>query len=109
MDIPATRYAKNAVGISIAYQVMGDGPRDLLYLPGYASNLRWQWELPTYARFLRRLASFSRLIVVDRRGTGLSDRFSPEDLPPLEDLADDIGTVMDAVGSEQVALLGSED
>ncbi|HEX3299110.1 MAG TPA: adenylate/guanylate cyclase domain-containing protein [Actinomycetota bacterium] len=109
MDIPETRYAKTAGGISIAYQVVGDGPIDLVYLPGYASNLRWQWELPSYARFLRRLASFSRLIIIDRRGTGLSDRFSPQDLPALEELADDILTVMDAVGSEQVALLGSED
>jgi class 3 adenylate cyclase len=109
MDVPETRYAKTSAGIYIAYQVVGNGPIDLLYLPGYASNLRWQWELPSYARFLMRLASFSRLIVVDRRGTGLSDRFSPKDLPPLEELADDIQTVMEAVGSERIALFGSED
>jgi class 3 adenylate cyclase len=109
MDIPETKYATTSDGVHIAYQTLGDGPIDLLYLPGYASNLRWQWELPSYARFLRRLASFSRLIIVDRRGAGLSDRFSPQDLPPLEDLADDIETVIDAVGSERVALLGSED
>src|SRR5437764_8856512 len=109
MDVPATNYVKTPSGIYIAYQVIGNGPIDLVYLPGYASNLRWQWELPSYAKFLVRLASFSRLIVVDRRGTGLSDRFSPQDLPPLEELADDVLTVMKAVGSEQVALLGSED
>jgi class 3 adenylate cyclase len=109
MDVPQIRYAKTPSGINIAYQVIGDGPIDLLYLPGYASNLHWQWELPSYARFLTRLSSFSRLIVVDRRGAGLSDRFSPQDLPPLEELADDILTVMDAVGSKKLALLGSED
>ena len=106
MEIPETRYAKTFEGVHIAYQVVGEGPIDLLYLPGYASNLYWQWELPSYARFLERLASFSRLILVDRRGTGLSDRFSPQDLPPLEDLADDLETVMDAVGSERITLLG---
>ena len=106
---PKTRYAKTIDGVNIAYQVVGDGPIDLLYLPGYVSNLFWQWELPSYARFLERLGSFSRLILVDRRGTGLSDRFSPQDLPPLEELADDLGTVLDAVGSERVALLGTED
>ncbi len=109
MDILKTRYAKTSDGVYIAYQVLGDGPMDLLYLPGYTSNLFWQWELPSYARFLEQLASFSRLILVDRRGTGLSDRFSPQDLPPLEDLADDLEIVMDAVGSERIALLGTED
>jgi pimeloyl-ACP methyl ester carboxylesterase len=109
MEIPETRYAKTPEGVYIAYQVVGDGPIDLLYLPGYTSNLFWQWELPSYARFLEQLASFSRLILVDRRGTGLSDRFSPQDLPPLEDLADDLVTVMDAVGSERIVLLGTED
>jgi pimeloyl-ACP methyl ester carboxylesterase len=106
---PEARYAKTSDGVYIAYQVLGDGPMDLLYLPGYTSNLFWQWELPSYARFLEQLASFSRLILVDRRGTGLSDRFSPQDLPPLEDLADDLEIVMDAVGSERIALLGTED
>ena len=109
METPETRYAKTPEGVYIAYQVIGDGPIDLLYLPGYTSNLFWQWELPSYAHFLEQLASFSRLILVDRRGTGLSDRFSPQDLPPLEDLADDLETVMDAVGSERIALLGTED
>ncbi|TMK35872.1 MAG: adenylate/guanylate cyclase domain-containing protein [Actinobacteria bacterium] len=109
MERPETRYAKTSEGVYIAYQVLGDGPIDLLYLPGYTSNLFWQWELPSYARFLEQLASFSRLILVDRRGTGLSDRFSPQDLPPLEDLADDLVTVMDAVGSERIVLLGTED
>jgi len=101
--VPEVRYAKTASGVHIAYQVVGDGPIDLVFVPGYAANLQWQWELPSYARFLERLASFSRLIIVDRRGAGLSDRFSPEDLPPLEDLADDLEVVLDAVGSERAA------
>ena len=78
---PEVHYAKTPQGVHIAYQVVGDGPLDLLFAPGYASNLQWQWELPSYARFLERLASFARLIVVDRRGAGLSDRFSPRTLP----------------------------
>jgi pimeloyl-ACP methyl ester carboxylesterase len=103
------RYAKTPGGVHVAYTVVGDGPIDLLYVPGYTTNLLWQWELPTYARFLEQLASFSRLILVDRRGAGLSDRFSPQDLPPLEDLAADLEAVMLAVGSERTALLGTED
>jgi class 3 adenylate cyclase len=106
---PDVHYAKTPQGVHIAYQVVGDGPLDLLFVPGYASNLQWQWELPSYARFLERLASFARLIIVDRRGAGLSDRFSPEDLPPLEDLADDLEVVLDAVGSRRTALFGAED
>ncbi len=72
MDLPETRYASTADGPSIAYQVFGQGVVDLLYVPGYHSNLELNWELPAYARMLRRLASFSRLITVDRRGTDLS-------------------------------------
>jgi pimeloyl-ACP methyl ester carboxylesterase len=109
MRAPDVHYARTPNGIHIAYQVIGDGPIDLVFVPGYAANLQWQWELPSYARFLERLASFSRLIIVDRRGAGLSDRFSPEDLPPLEDLADDLEVVLDAVGSERAALFGTED
>ena len=109
MRAPDVRYAKTPQGVHIAYQVVGDGPIDLVFVPGYAANLQWQWELPSYARFLERLASFSRLIILDRRGAGLSDRFSPEDLPPLEDLADDLEVVLDAAGSERAALFGAED
>jgi len=109
VDIPETRYVKTSGGVHIAYQVLGDGPIDLVYLPGYASNVQWLWELPANARFLGRLAEFSRLIVMDRRGTGLSDRFSPEDLPPLEVLAADLLAVLDEVGSDTAVLFGSED
>jgi len=109
VPVPQIRYVKTPAGVNIAYAVLGDGPFDLVFVPGYASNLQWHWELPSYARFLERLASFSRLIVIDRRGTGLSDRYSPEDLPPLEDLSDDLEAVLDEVGSERAALFGAED
>ncbi len=99
MRSPEVHYARTPAGIHIAYQVVGDGPIDLACVPGYAANLQWQWELPSYARFLQRLASFSRLIIVDRRGAGVSDRFSPHDLPPLEDLADDLETVLESSSS----------
>jgi class 3 adenylate cyclase len=106
--IPEIRYARNG-GVALAYQVLGDGPIDLVFLPAFISNIEIAWESPSYARFLRRLASFSRLIFMDRRGTGLSDRMSPEDLPPLEVLMDDLAVVLDAVGSERPALFGYSD
>ena len=73
---PETHFAENN-GVSIAYQVFGDGPQDLIYIPGWLSNLDLFWEEPRVARFLLSLANFSRVIVIDRRGTGLSDRVSP--------------------------------
>ena len=94
---------------AIAFEVVGDGPVDLIYLPGFINNLEVIWDNPLLARFLERLATFSRLVIVDRRGSGLSDRLSPEDLPPLEDLADDITAVMDTVGIGRAALMGSSD
>ncbi len=109
MEIPATHYAKTDDGVHIAYQVLGDGPKDLLFVPGFASNLVWNWQLPSYARFLRRLSSFCRLIIVDRRGSGVSDRLSPEDLPPLEVIADDLGVVLDAVGSERASIFAADE
>ncbi len=69
---PKTRYAKSGGG-SIAYQVVGDGPSDIVFIPGYVSNVEFWWELPTTAHLFERLASFSRLILWDKRGTGLSD------------------------------------
>jgi len=107
-DIPEIRYARNG-DVALAYQVLGEGPIDLVFLPGFITNLEIAWENPLYARFLRRLASFSRLILMDRRGTGLSDRMAPEDLPPLEVLMDDLAVVLDAVGSERTALFGFSD
>src|SRR5262245_2096398 len=100
-----TRYAKNG-DINIAYQVTGSGPRDLTFAMGWISHLDVFWEEPRFARFLRRLASFSRLIIIDRRGTGLSDRVPPEELPTLHEWADDVRAVMDDAGSAQAVLLG---
>ncbi len=108
MDVPEIRYARNG-DIALAWQVLGEGPRDLLLLPGFINNLEIAWENERYARFLRGLASFSRLIIMDRRGTGLSDRLSPEDLPPLEVHLDDILTVLDAAGSHRSAVFGWSD
>jgi pimeloyl-ACP methyl ester carboxylesterase len=88
----------------IAYQTVGDANLDLVLLPGAFSHVEHQWEEPSFARFLHRLASFSRLIVLDVRGTGLSDRAA--DLPTLEEQIDDVLAVLDAVGSERAALFG---
>jgi class 3 adenylate cyclase len=100
---PETRYAKSR-DVNIAYQVVGDGPLDLVLVPGFVSHLDLDWQEPRYAHFLRRLASFSRLIMFDKRGTGLSDR--PGGLPDLETRMDDVRAVMDAVDSERAALFG---
>jgi pimeloyl-ACP methyl ester carboxylesterase/class 3 adenylate cyclase/DNA-binding CsgD family transcriptional regulator len=102
MALP-TRYARSG-DVSIAYQVIGDGPRDLVFVMGWVSHLDWMWEEPHFARFLRRLAGFSRLIMFDKRGTGLSDR--AVGLPTLEQRMDDVRAVLDAVGSERAALFG---
>ncbi|MGZ5292103.1 MAG: alpha/beta fold hydrolase [Actinomycetota bacterium] len=105
MNRPQTRYARSG-DVNIAYQVVGDGPSDLVYVPGWVSNIDLMWDDPSYARFLDRLASFSRLILFDKRGTGLSDPVAFADLPTLEQRMDDVRAVMDAVGSERAALIG---
>src|ERR687886_499553 len=102
---PETRYAKSG-DLHVAYQVVGGGPFDLLHTPGFVPNVEAMWDEPLLARFLRRLASFSRLILFDKRGTGLSDRVPVDRLPTLEERMDDVRAVMDAVGSERAALLG---
>ncbi len=104
--IPETRYERTADGVSIAYAVVGDGPQDLVAVPGWVSHLEVAWEEPTLARFYERLATFSRLILFDKRGTGLSDRVPEHQLPTLETRMDDLRTVCAAAGSEQAALLG---
>ncbi len=104
---PEVRYARNGE-VSIAYTVFGEGPADLVYL-GPFNNLDIAWENPLYAQLLRTLGSFARVVVIDKRGTGVSDRYSPEDLPPLEDLVDDLVAVLDAVGSERAVLFGASD
>lgn len=100
---PQIRYTRSS-GINIAYQVVGDGPRDIVLVPGWISNIEVFWEEPSVVRFFERLASFSRLILFDKRGTGLSDRVGS--VPDLETRMDDVRAVMDAVGSTKATLLG---
>ena len=100
---PETRYVDNG-GVHVAYQVVGDGPIDLLFVMGWITNMDYFWAESRFARFLRRLASFSRLILVDKRGTGLSDR--SVGLPSLEERMDDIRAVLDAVGSRRSVVMG---
>ena len=108
MEVPEVRYARNG-SVALAYQVLGAASIDVVFQPGFIGNLDLMWEYAPFARFLRRLASFSRLIITDRRGSGLSDRLSPEDLPPLEVLMDDLLVVLDEVGSERASLFGFSD
>jgi pimeloyl-ACP methyl ester carboxylesterase len=100
---PETKYVE-VDGLHIAYQVIGEGPFDLLHIPGFVSNIELAWEEPHFAYFLNRLASFSRLILLDKRGTGMSDRVPTNELPTLERRMDDLLAVMDAAGSGQAAL-----
>jgi class 3 adenylate cyclase len=102
---PKTQYARSGE-LNIAYQVVGDGPIDLVYVMGWVSNIDAFWDGSASARFLSRLAAFSRLILFDKRGTGLSDRVPTTQLPTLEERMDDVRAVMDAVGSERAALVG---
>jgi pimeloyl-ACP methyl ester carboxylesterase len=102
---PETRYAKSG-DVNIAYQVVGDGPLDLVLVHGWVQSFDPGWEIEPIERFYRRLASFSRLILFDKRGTGLSDRVALDDLPSLETRMDDMRAVLDAVGSNRAAVLG---
>ena len=103
--LPETMYARSG-DVNIAYQVVGDAPLDLVFVMGWVSHLEYCWREPSFARFLLRLASFSRLILFDKRGTGLSDRVPINQLPTLEQRMDDVRAVMTAVGSERAALCG---
>ncbi len=103
METP-TKYAVSEDGVNIAYQVHGDGPLDLVFVPGFVFHVELVWEDPALARFLRRLASFSRLIFFDKRGQGLSDRLGRP--PTLEESMDDLRAVMDAAGCERPTLFG---
>jgi pimeloyl-ACP methyl ester carboxylesterase len=102
---PETRYAKSG-DLNIAYQVVGDGPVDLIYVPGWISNVESNWEEPAHAHVLERLASFSRLILFDKRGTGLSDPVPLDAMSTLEERMDDVRAVLDAVDCEEAALFG---
>jgi class 3 adenylate cyclase len=103
VDLPETRYARSGK-VSIAYQVLGEGPHDLVFVPGVISNVEYAWRLPAIANWFASLSSFSRVIWFDKRGTGVSDR--PTDVPTLEARMDDVRAVMDEVGSEQAVLMG---
>ncbi len=106
VDRPQTRYAWNG-DVSLAYQVVGHGSTDLLYLQGYCSNVDMNWESRQLAHFLRGLARHARLIVTDRRGWGCSERFTPGYVPDVDILTDDIQAVMGAAGSEQASILAT--
>src|SRR5436190_4120497 len=106
VEPPQTRYAKSG-DVHIAYQVFGKGPRDLVVVTGFASHVELAWELPALNRFASRLGSFARVILFDKRGTGLSDPVS--DVPTLETRIDDVRAVMDAAGSTRAAVFGSSE
>jgi class 3 adenylate cyclase/pimeloyl-ACP methyl ester carboxylesterase len=105
LDPPRAAYAFNG-DVAIAYGVVGDGPVDLVYIQGFVSHVELMWECPQAVAFFERLTGFARLIIVDRRGTGMSDRFAAHELPPLEEAARDVLAVMDAVGSTRPSILG---
>jgi class 3 adenylate cyclase/dienelactone hydrolase len=105
---PETRYAKSG-GVNIAYQVAGEGPVDLVYVPGWISHVELAWDLPDLARGFERFMSFSRLILFDKRGTGMSDPVPPDAPPTLEQRMDDVRAVMDAVESERAAIFGASE
>jgi class 3 adenylate cyclase len=104
LDVPQTRYARSGE-LRIAYQVVGEGPLDIVLVPAFLSNIEIAWEIPGVAGFLHRLAAFARLIVFDRRGTGMSDGLAGAS--PLEEQVDDVRAVMAAAGSTQPALLSA--
>ena len=103
MELPETRYARSG-DVSIAYQVIGHGPFDLVYVPGFVSHVELRWRVPLFARGLEQLAAFSRLLLFDKRGTGMSDRVAGA--PTLEARMDDLRAVMDDVGSARAAIFG---
>ncbi len=103
--MPLTRYARSG-DVNIAYQIVGDGPVDIVFVMGWVSHLEMFWAEPSFASFLRRLASFSRLILLDKRGTGLSDSVPLSQLPTLEQRMDDLRAVMQAAGSRRAILIG---
>ncbi|HWF94760.1 MAG TPA: alpha/beta fold hydrolase [Xanthobacteraceae bacterium] len=106
--MPETRYAKSGE-VRIAYQVVGQGPLDLVFVAGCISNLDVHWEEPGFSHLLHRLSAFTRLILLDRRGSGLSDRIDGGEPPSLQTHVDDVRAVMDAAGSNRAALLGASE
>lgn len=107
MAVPIdTRYARSG-SVSIAYQVSGDGPFDIVFVPGAASHVEMTWEVPGLRRLNERLGSIGRLITFDKRGTGMSDMVN--DVPSLETRMDDVRAVMDAAGSRRAAIMGASE
>ncbi len=106
MNIPEVHYAQSGE-VNIAYSVLGDGPLDLIIVPGFISHMEYEWTEPRIAKFRRRLASFSRLILFDKRGTGMSDQVFG--VPTLEQRMDDVRAVLEAVGSERAMVMGLSD
>ena len=104
--VPETKYVKTPDGVHIAYQVFGDGPIDLACVIGWMTNIEAMWDEPAFARMLAQLGSFSRVILFDKRGCGLSDRVPVNELASLETRMDDIRAVMDAAGSERAVVFG---
>ena len=103
--VPETHYVQSG-DVNIAYQVLGEGDIDIVFVMGWVSHLEYFWKHHLFASFLEKLASFSRLILFDKRGTGLSDRVPLNELPTLEQRMEDVHAVMDAVGSKQAVLIG---
>jgi pimeloyl-ACP methyl ester carboxylesterase len=104
MTLPETRYARND-GLHVAYQLVGDGPVDVVLLTQWFSNIDSQWDVPPLAAFIRRLARFGRVLTFDKRGTGVSDPVPAADLPSIEEWMDDLRTVMDDSGIERAVLV----
>jgi len=107
VDRPQTRYATTDDGVHIAYQVVGDGPIDLVFVHAFVSHVELFWELPSFERLVRELSSWARVILFDKRGVGLSDRLSV--IPTIEARLDDLRAVLDAVGSERTLVMGNSD
>ncbi len=107
IDAHETHYAKTRDGVHVAYQVVGEGPIDIVYANSWCSHVELSWDNPAIARFYERLSSLGRLLLFDKRGTGLSDPMTG--VPTIEDRMDDIRAVMDAVGSEQAVLFGTSE
>jgi pimeloyl-ACP methyl ester carboxylesterase/DNA-binding winged helix-turn-helix (wHTH) protein len=105
VEVPRVSYARSG-SVNIAYQVVGNGPIDIVFVMGWVSHLEYFWNEPSFASFLTRLASMSRLILFDKRGTGLSDPVPISELPSLDQRIDDVQCVMDAVGSRRAVLMG---
>jgi len=106
MTLPETRYARNN-GLHVAYQLVGHGPVDVVLLTQWFSNIDSQWDVPPLAAFIRRLARFGRVLIFDKRGTGLSDPVPASELPSIEEWMDDLRTVMDDSGIERAVLVAN--